>query len=144
MPSAAFRASFGGTPAAVYASVAKFTNSSHVTIAAARTFSIRDQSMPLRYRRFCQGRENCSPGGRKKSQPMDPPSVEDRPIWDLWLSQYRLPVVLAADQLGLFEFLRDRPATIDEICHDLKLLRRSADALTAALASTGFLVQHGE
>ena len=73
---------------------------------------------------------------------MDPPSVEDRPIWDLWLSQYRLPVVLAADQLGLFEFLRDRPATIDDICHDLKLLRRSVDALTAALASTGFLVQH--
>ena len=75
---------------------------------------------------------------------MDPPSVEDRPIWDLWLSQYRLPVVLAADQLGLFEFLRDRPATIDEICQNLKLLRRSADALTAALSSTGFLVQHGE
>jgi acetylserotonin N-methyltransferase len=75
---------------------------------------------------------------------MDPPSVEDRPIWDLWLSQYRLPVVLAADQLGLFEFLRDQPATIDEICQNLKLLRRSADALTAALTSTGYLVQHGE
>jgi acetylserotonin N-methyltransferase len=73
---------------------------------------------------------------------MDPPSVEDRPIWDLWLSQYRLPVVLAADQLGLFELLRDRPASIDDICHNLKLLRRSADALTAALASTGFLVQY--
>ena len=73
---------------------------------------------------------------------MEPPSVEDRPIWDLWLSQYRLPVVLAADQLGLFEFLRDRPATVDDICHGLKLLRRSVDALTAALASTGFLVQH--
>jgi acetylserotonin N-methyltransferase len=73
---------------------------------------------------------------------MDAPSVEDRPIWDLWLSQYRLPVVLAADQLGLFEFLRDRPATIDNICQNLKLLRRSVDALTAALASTGFLVQH--
>ena len=73
---------------------------------------------------------------------MDPPSVEDRPIWDLWLSQYRLPVVLAADQLGLFEFLRDRPASVDDICDNLKLLRRSADALTAALAATGFLVQH--
>jgi acetylserotonin N-methyltransferase len=73
---------------------------------------------------------------------MHPPSVEDRAIWDLWLSQYRLPVVLAADQLGLFEYLRDRPASIEDISRDLKLLRRSADALTAALASTGFLVQH--
>lgn len=73
---------------------------------------------------------------------MDPPSVEDRPIWDLWLSQYRLPVVLAADKLGLFAYLRDRRATIEDICQDLDMLRRSADALTAALASTGFLVQH--
>jgi 3-hydroxy-5-methyl-1-naphthoate 3-O-methyltransferase len=75
---------------------------------------------------------------------MDPPSVEDRPIWDLWLSQYRLPVVLAADQLGLFQYLRDRPASVEEICENLNLLRRSADALTAALASTGFLVQHDD
>jgi acetylserotonin N-methyltransferase len=74
---------------------------------------------------------------------MDPPSVDDRAIWDLWLSQYRLPVVLAAERLGLFQFLRDRHATDDDITHNLKLLRRSADALTAALASTGFLVQHG-
>ncbi|MBV9580605.1 MAG: ubiquinone/menaquinone biosynthesis protein, partial [Chloroflexi bacterium] len=73
---------------------------------------------------------------------MDTPSVEDQPIWDLWLSQYRLPVVLAADQLGLFTFLRDGPASIEDICQHLKLLRRSADALTAVLASTGFLVQH--
>jgi acetylserotonin N-methyltransferase len=73
---------------------------------------------------------------------MDAPSVEDSPIWDLWLSQYRLPVVLAADKLGLFEYLRDQPATVDEICLHLNLLRRSADALTAALTSTGYLVQH--
>jgi acetylserotonin N-methyltransferase len=75
---------------------------------------------------------------------MDPPSVEDSPIWDLWLSQYRLPVVLAADQLGLFDYLRDRPASVEEISQDLHMLRRSADALTAALAATGFLVQHDD
>jgi hypothetical protein len=73
---------------------------------------------------------------------MDLPSVEDRPIWDLWLSQFRLPTVLAADELGLFQLLQHRPATVDDICQNLGLLRRSADALTAALASTGFLVQH--
>jgi acetylserotonin N-methyltransferase len=70
------------------------------------------------------------------------PSAEDRTIWDLWLSQYRLPVVLAADELGLFEHLRERSATLDQICDDLGLLRRSAAALTASLASMGFLVQH--
>ena len=33
---------------------------------------------------------------------MKPPPVDDRAIWDLWLSQYRLPVVLASDELGVF------------------------------------------
>jgi hypothetical protein len=75
---------------------------------------------------------------------MDIPSIDDRAIWDLWLSQYQLPVVLAADQLGLFECLRDAPATVDELCQKLDLLRRSALALTATLAATGYLVQHGE
>jgi acetylserotonin N-methyltransferase len=70
------------------------------------------------------------------------PSAEDRTIWDLWLSQYRLPVVLAADQLGVFEFLREQPASLDELCDWLGLLRRSALALTTALAAMGFLVQY--
>ncbi len=73
---------------------------------------------------------------------MELPSTDDRAIWDLWLSQYRLPVVLAADEIGLFQFLRDGPATLDEMCSRLGMLRRSALALTAALASTGFIVQH--
>jgi acetylserotonin N-methyltransferase len=73
---------------------------------------------------------------------MELPTAEDRRIWDLWLSQYQLPVVLAADRLGLFQALCDQPATLDDMCSRLGLLRRSADALTAALASTGFLVQH--
>ena len=73
---------------------------------------------------------------------MELPSAEDRPIWDLWLSQYKLPVVLAADELGVFTFLRDRAASLDELCEGVHLLRRSAAALTTALCATGFLVQH--
>src|SRR3954453_11543810 len=117
MPSAALRASAGGTPAAVYASVANSTSSAHVTIAAARTFSISDQSMSDALKRSADARRMVEKG----PDCMDPPSVEDRPIWDLWLSQFRLPVVLAADQLGLFEFLRNRPASVEEICEQLKL-----------------------
>lgn len=74
---------------------------------------------------------------------MQLPSAEDRAIWDLWLSQYQLPVVLAADELGVFESLRDQPASVDELCDRLGLLRRSALALTAALCASGFLVQYG-
>jgi acetylserotonin N-methyltransferase len=75
---------------------------------------------------------------------MELPGVDDRAIWDLWLSQYRLPLVLAADEVGLFQFLRSGPAGIDEISAGLGLLRRSAEALTTGLAATGFLVQHQE
>lgn len=74
---------------------------------------------------------------------MQLPSAEDRAIWDLWLSQYQLPLVLAADELGVFESLRDQPATVEELCDRLGLLRRSAMALTAGLTAAGFLVQHG-
>jgi 3-hydroxy-5-methyl-1-naphthoate 3-O-methyltransferase len=75
---------------------------------------------------------------------MELPSADDRAIWDLWLSQYQLPLVLAADELGLFKFLCDRPAKIDDICAGLGLLTRSATALTTALSAMGFLVQHRE
>src|SRR6266566_4761174 len=70
------------------------------------------------------------------------PSIDDRAIWDLWLSQYQLHVVLAADELGKFRFLRGQPAGLDELCSQLALLRRSAAALTGALAAMGFLVQY--
>jgi 3-hydroxy-5-methyl-1-naphthoate 3-O-methyltransferase len=73
---------------------------------------------------------------------MELPSADDRAIWDLWLSQYRLPLVLAADEVGLFELLRSRPASLDEICSGLGLFWRSAAALTTALAAMGFLVKH--
>ena len=73
---------------------------------------------------------------------MNLPSIDDRAIWDVWLSQYQLPVVLAADDLGIFRFLRGQPASVDELCSQLGLLRRSAAALAGALAAMGFLVQH--
>jgi O-methyltransferase domain len=53
-------------------------------------------------------------------------------------------VVLAAEQLGLFECLRHGPATLQQLCDRLGLLRRSAAALTATLSAAGFLVQHGD
>lgn len=75
---------------------------------------------------------------------MQAPVVDDRTIWDLWLSQYKVPLVLAADKLGLFEFLRDNPSTVDEIQNQLRLPMRSVAALTTSLAAMGFLVQHAQ
>ncbi len=68
-----------------------------------------------------------------------PPPLDDRPIWDLWLSQYRLPLVLASDDLGLFDLLAKAPASAEALCDRFGLARRSIDALLTGLAATGFL-----
>ena len=68
--------------------------------------------------------------------PSDPPVVDDRAIWDLWLSQYLLPVVLAADELGVFALLNERPARLADI--GLGMSARGAEALLGALTAAGF------
>ena len=73
--------------------------------------------------------------------PFEPPTVDDRAIWDLWLSQYRLPVVLVADELGLFKLLHERPSDVVAVAARLKLAPRSVEALLAALAASDFLVK---
>lgn len=72
---------------------------------------------------------------------LDTPTVDDRAIWDLWLSQYRLPVVLVADELGLFRLLHDGPAGLDAIAAQLGLAPRSVEAVLAVLAASDFLVK---
>jgi hypothetical protein len=72
---------------------------------------------------------------------IEAPTVDDRAIWDVWLSQYRLPVVLAADELGLFRLLRDRPSDLNAICAHVKLGPRSVEALLAVLAASDFVVK---
>jgi 3-hydroxy-5-methyl-1-naphthoate 3-O-methyltransferase len=72
---------------------------------------------------------------------IEPPTVDDRAIWDLWLSQYQLPVVLVADELGLFGLLHAKPSDQAEICAQLSLSPRSAEALLAVLAASGFVVK---
>jgi acetylserotonin N-methyltransferase len=57
------------------------------------------------------------------------------------LSQYQLPVVLAADQLGIFGLLDAAPADLGEISSRTRLSRRSVEALMAVLSALGFAVQ---
>jgi 3-hydroxy-5-methyl-1-naphthoate 3-O-methyltransferase len=52
-----------------------------------------------------------------------------------------LPVVLVADELGLFGLLRDGPADLGAISAQLKLPPRSVEALLAVLAASDFVVQ---
>jgi hypothetical protein len=72
---------------------------------------------------------------------LEPPTVDDRSIWDLWLSQYQLPVVVAADELGLFARLHAQPATLEPLAKELSLTARGAESLLAVLAALGYVIK---
>src|SRR5690349_21375123 len=61
-----------------------------------------------------KNRENTMPGQL-------PPTSDDRVIWDLWESMFRLPVATAADEAGIFRALGDTPLTTEELAKGLGL-----------------------
>jgi hypothetical protein len=76
--------------------------------------------------------------------PQPQPTVDDRAIWDLWLSQFPLPLVLAADELHVFALLDEQPSSFVEMQTRVELPLRSVQALLGALAAMGFLVKRGD
>lgn len=68
-----------------------------------------------------------------------PPTTDDRLIWDMWESQFRLPACTVADELGLFRALSDAPLTTDALAQGLGLDPHALSILLAALASSGLL-----
>jgi 3-hydroxy-5-methyl-1-naphthoate 3-O-methyltransferase len=68
-----------------------------------------------------------------------PPSSDDTAIWDLWQSQYRLPVATVADEVGIFRALADAALSTDELATQLSINARALSIHLAALASTGFV-----
>ena len=73
---------------------------------------------------------------------MDFPTVDDRFIWDVWLSSVRLPTVLAADELGIFDLLGRRPATADELARALGLNAQALVGVLPLLVCLGLLTHH--
>jgi len=73
-----------------------------------------------------------------------PPTQDDRAIWDIWQSQFTLPAVTCADELGVFEALGDKALTTDELAAALELDARALGLLLAALAPLGMVEQRGQ
>src|SRR5260221_9169662 len=69
------------------------------------------------------------------------PTVDDRLIWETWTSKYHLPAVAVADEIGLFPFLAQSPATMEEVVASLTLGPHGAEILLGLLSALGFLVQ---
>jgi len=75
-----------------------------------------------------------------KGQYLSPP-VDDRQIWDIWLSFHHLPAMLAADEIGLFDALADGPLTLDALAARCKVNARALGILNSLLAGLGLLVR---
>ena len=71
--------------------------------------------------------------------PVEMPTTDDRPVWDIWLSMYHLPAVTAAIELEVFESLADAPATHDELAQRLALSARATEIVLPLFASLGLL-----
>lgn len=68
-----------------------------------------------------------------------PPTNDDRVIWDMWESQFRLPACTVADELGIFRALGDAALTTDQLADGLGLDAHALGILLAALASSELL-----
>lgn len=68
-----------------------------------------------------------------------PPTQDDRLIWDTWLSQYRLPVMTVADEIGTFAALAARAMTTSELAAELKVNERALGIHLGLLAASGFV-----
>lgn len=68
-----------------------------------------------------------------------PPPVDDRLIWDVWLTVHYLPAITAADEIGLFAALREDGLSLETLAATLKVNARALSIHLGLLASLGFV-----
>lgn len=67
------------------------------------------------------------------------PSIDDRIVWDTWLSMFRFPVVSVADEVGTFAALSGPARTTEALAAELKVNARALLIHLGALAALGFV-----
>ncbi len=68
-----------------------------------------------------------------------PPTNDDSAIWDIWLSQFRLPVVNVNVEVGTFKALSDAPLSAAELAAQLAVDARALTMHLAALCAMGLV-----
>lgn len=68
-----------------------------------------------------------------------PATVNDRSVWDVWLSAYHMPVVTVADEVGTFKALSGRSLTSEELAAEIGADARALTIHLAVLAGLGFV-----
>ncbi|MFN0249338.1 MAG: methyltransferase [Kofleriaceae bacterium] len=68
------------------------------------------------------------------------PRTSDEPIWAAWMAAFHLPTVAVADELRLFDVVRDEPRGASAIADALQVELRATEAIASLMTSLGFLV----
>jgi hypothetical protein len=68
-----------------------------------------------------------------------PVNVDDRIVWDTWLSLFNFPVVSVADEVGTFAAIADRGRSTADLAAELSLDARALQVHLGMLASLGFV-----
>jgi len=69
------------------------------------------------------------------------PVVDDRAIWDLWLSQHHLPSITVADEIGLFTALEAGPRDTAALAEACDVEARALGIVLGLIAALGFIVR---
>lgn len=72
------------------------------------------------------------------------PLIDDTPIWDAMLSQYKTPAIALALELEIFEALEKKPATVEALTESLGYSLRGMTALLGMLRVLKLLDRHGD
>src|SRR5690606_34388537 len=113
--------------------------------ADAVAYELRPWSGPLR--NSVQGARRSALRGRASTEKMMSkakltglPTVDDSPIWRVWLSAFHAPCMVIADELGIFRELRDEGATAAELAQRVSIELRAMETILALLRSLELLV----
>jgi cyclopropane fatty-acyl-phospholipid synthase-like methyltransferase len=68
-----------------------------------------------------------------------PVNVDDRIIWDTWLSLFNFPVVSVADEVGTFAAISERAKSTADLAAELRLDLRALQVHLGMLAALGFV-----
>jgi hypothetical protein len=67
------------------------------------------------------------------------PRLDDRPLWDVMFGVFGYPALLIAHRLKLFALLESKALTLPDICNELNIKRRPAEAMLTTATALGFL-----
>lgn len=75
--------------------------------------------------------------------PLAPPACSDAPLWDVFLSAFRVPALIIADELGVFPAIAGAPLSATELALRLDVEPRAMAATAGVMCALGLLVQEG-